>query len=324
MVLKRIFIYLRTTAKVVSIAIVAAIIIATIIILFFKPIYKVTVNGEEIGYCEDKKKIQIKLNDYMKNGDGTEENLAFVQIDEMPEFQLCMQKKGIETNDDEILNQIKEKGIVYYRYYSILLKETEKVYVASFNEAEEIIKELKEKDSANVSNLSIIERYETKMPTISEKATAISTLYEKKIVKKVTYSSSSSKLNYSNVNLGITLVKPVYGTLTSRYGYRWGKTHKGIDIGASTGTPIYASASGTVTFSGWNGAYGYLIIVSHSNGIQTYYAHCSKILVNVGQAVSAGEQIGKVGSTGRSTGPHLHFEIRVKGETINPQSYVGY
>ena len=113
--------------------------------------------------------------------------------------------------------------------------------------------------------------------------------------------------------------------VSSRYGSRWGKTHKGLDIAASTGTSIKAAASGTVTTAGWNsGGYGYLIVISHGNGVQTYYGHCSSILVKEGQTVSQGDVIGKVGSTGRSTGSHLHFEIRVNGTAYNPLNYINY
>ena len=111
--------------------------------------------------------------------------------------------------------------------------------------------------------------------------------------------------------------------ISSGYGSRWGRTHKGLDYAHPTGTNIYASAGGTVTFSGWNsGGYGYLVIISHGNGVQTYYAHCSKLLCSVGQTVSQGQLIAKVGNTGRSTGPHLHFEIRVNGVAYNPAYYL--
>lgn len=113
------------------------------------------------------------------------------------------------------------------------------------------------------------------------------------------------------------------GSFSSGYGYRWGSFHAGIDIAAPAGTPIYAAASGVVTFSGYNsGGYGNLIIIDHGNGQETYYAHNSSNYVRVGQQVSKGENIGSVGSTGNSTGNHVHFEIRNYGSPINPYSYV--
>ena len=98
--------------------------------------------------------------------------------------------------------------------------------------------------------------------------------------------------------------------------------HTGLDISASTGTPIKAAAGGTVTFSGRKGSYGNMVVITHSNGVQTYYAHCNSLNVSAGQTVSQGQTIGTVGSTGNSTGPHLHLEVRVNGVAYNPQNYV--
>lgn len=117
---------------------------------------------------------------------------------------------------------------------------------------------------------------------------------------------------------------PSRGRLSSRFGMRWGSMHKGIDIANSIGTPIYAADGGVVTFSGKNGSFGNLIIINHENGYETYYAHCSKLLVSKGERVYKGQHIANVGNTGRSTGPHLHFEVRKNGTPVNPLSYVSY
>ena len=119
---------------------------------------------------------------------------------------------------------------------------------------------------------------------------------------------------------------PTSGTLTSKFGYRTVlgvyRFHEGVDIANSTGTSIYASDGGTVTFAGWRGDYGYLVIISHGNGVETRYGHCSKLLVSVGDKVYQGQKIAKMGSTGRSTGSHCHFEIRINGTPVNPLSYL--
>ncbi len=117
--------------------------------------------------------------------------------------------------------------------------------------------------------------------------------------------------------------KPTAGTLTSSFGERWNREHCGIDIGASVGTMIYASDNGTVTYSQYNdGGYGYLVKIDHANGYETYYAHCSELLVDEGDVVAKGDPIAKVGNTGRSTGPHLHFEVRKNNEPQNPLKYI--
>jgi murein DD-endopeptidase MepM/ murein hydrolase activator NlpD len=115
---------------------------------------------------------------------------------------------------------------------------------------------------------------------------------------------------------------PVNGTVVSGFGMRWGRMHEGIDIAASTGTPIWAAASGTVIHAGWLGGYGYLVVIDHGNGLATAYGHASAILVGAGQQVAQGETIALVGSTGHSTGPHLHFEVRVNGAAVDPLLYL--
>lgn len=117
---------------------------------------------------------------------------------------------------------------------------------------------------------------------------------------------------------------PAKGVFTSGYGWRWGRMHRGIDIAAPTGTPIIAAAPGVVTYADWNsGGYGNLVEIQHPNGSLTVYAHNSQILVREGQKVAQGELIAKMGSTGRSTGPHLHFEIHPKGNgAVNPMAYL--
>ena len=115
---------------------------------------------------------------------------------------------------------------------------------------------------------------------------------------------------------------PVNGSVVSGYGMRWGRMHEGIDITASIGTPIWAAAAGTVIHAGWLGGYGNLVVVDHGNGLATAYGHASAILVAVGQQVAQGETISLVGSTGNSSGPHLHFEVRVNGIAVDPLLYL--
>lgn len=115
---------------------------------------------------------------------------------------------------------------------------------------------------------------------------------------------------------------PTRGRVSSRYGPRSGRMHYGLDIAASSGTPIKAADGGKVVYAGWKGSYGNLVEISHENGYVTRYAHCSSINVSAGQRVHKGQLVGRVGNTGRSTGPHLHFEVLKNGENVNPSSYV--
>lgn len=121
------------------------------------------------------------------------------------------------------------------------------------------------------------------------------------------------------------LAKPTSrGVITSPFGWRWGRRHTGIDIGLPTGTAVKAADGGKVIFSGTKGAYGKCIIVDHGANIQTLYAHNSKLLVKKGDKVFKGQTIANSGNTGRSTGPHLHFEVRKNGTPVNPTQYVKY
>lgn len=115
---------------------------------------------------------------------------------------------------------------------------------------------------------------------------------------------------------------PMCAPVTSEYGQRWGRMHRGVDQGASTGTPVGASKGGTVIFADWQGGYGRMVLVDHHDGVVTAYAHMSSLSVSRNDAVKQGQTVGAVGNTGNSTGPHLHFETRVNGSAVNPRQYL--
>ena len=321
--MRKLLIGLRTSIKAIILLVISSVIIFGIAMCVYKPIYSVSLNGEMIGYSADRAALQSKILEYIEN--GNEENVAFVQIDNMPEYKLCFLKRGIETSDDEIYQKVIETGTTYYKYYSLALSNEEKLYVATFEDAENIVNTLKEKNSNNVNDISIVEKYVTDKYDITDNDTAVSNLYEE---KKVVVAKSSGGVPVAGVgtgfkDVGIKFKKPISAGISSRFGVRWGRNHKGTDFGAATGTSIYAAASGTVTYAGWNnGGYGYLVVVSHGNGVQTYYAHCSSILTKVGDKVNQGDLIAKVGNTGNSYGSHLHFEIRINDVAYNPEYYL--
>ena len=117
-------------------------------------------------------------------------------------------------------------------------------------------------------------------------------------------------------------VRPGLGRLTSSYGRRWGRLHAGIDLASGVGSPIRAVTNATVLSAGWEGGYGRCVRLVHNDGTVTVYAHLSSINVSKGERVSAGERIGREGNTGQSTGPHLHFEVRINGTPVNPTSWL--
>jgi murein DD-endopeptidase MepM/ murein hydrolase activator NlpD len=143
------------------------------------------------------------------------------------------------------------------------------------------------------------------------------------------YNTGNDYVISGNAAKGFVWPTPTSYRITCGFGYRNAPTagastyHKGIDIGLPTGSPIVATKAGTVAMASYNNARGYYVVISHGDGIMSYYYHNSKLLVSVGDKVSAGQQIAKAGSTGISTGPHLHFSITVNGTYVNPRKYVG-
>ncbi len=329
---KKVIINTKKSIKFIVLLSISVFLIVGAIAFLYKPTYSVYMNGEQVGYTEKKAELQHKINDYIESGEEENGNIAFVQVENLPEYKLCLLKKDIVANDDEIYQKIKEQGTTYYRYYAIADNEEEKQYVASFEEAEQVVNGLKEKNSSNLEKIAIIEKYEENMQELATAEEAVANLYKEPVqTVKVAQTKTTGSVNTSlttsggKANIGISLARPVSGVITSRFGVRSNlrkSSHTGLDIAAGTGTPIGAAASGTVTFSGRKGSYGNMIVITHANGVQTYYGHCSKLYVSAGTQVSQGQTIASVGSTGNSTGPHLHLEVRVNGVAYNPQNYV--
>lgn len=337
--LKKVLIHTRRGIKFIILFLIATFLIIGAVAFLYKPTYSVNINGKQVGYTANKSELQKRINEYVENGDGSNKNIAFVQVESLPEYKLCLLKRNIVTNDEEIYQNTISGGIPYYRYYAILDNNEEKYYVSSFEEAEKVVNDLKEKGSTNIESISISEKYETDLKTLTSTEEVVSKLYVEP-VKTVTIAknanttsrarasgtvNTSTKISGGKASLGLSLIRPVSGTITSRFGARSNirsSSHTGLDIAAPTGTPVKAAASGTVTFSGWKGSYGNMIVISHGNGVQTYYGHCSKLYAKNGQTVSQGDVVATVGSTGNSTGPHLHLEIRVNGTAYNPQNYI--
>lgn len=181
------------------------------------------------------------------------------------------------------------------------------------------------------------EWYTTKQVTLQEPSAgfrkAVSSVtyhngevYETEILKQEVLMEAVPKIIEKGTKIPPTYIKPLYGgTKSSGFGYRsfrGGSNHYGIDWACPTGTTIFASSGGTVTRAGWSSSYGYCVYIQHPGGFETRYAHNSKLLVSKGQTVSQGQAIALSGNTGDSSGPHLHFEIRINGTPVNPEYYL--
>lgn len=312
---------MKRTMKLIKIIAIALAIIIAIMLIKFRPAYSVSLNGEDLGYVGDEEEFKNEVNENILT--PSESNVAFVELDNV-EYTFSLVSRS-EVNEDEVMLALEQSAQNVYRVFEVadLNNEETKVYVNTMEEAEGIVSTLKEQYSEIEPDLVINQIYLDNADEVNEETI--------KLAKQELTNSLQEELEEkqeidSRTVNGIYLaVVPVTGRITSRFGAVESirdHTHKGIDIAATRGTPILATASGTVTFAGWSSGYGYLVKIDHGNGVETYYGHCSKLYVSAGDTVEAGKQIAAVGSTGNSTGNHLHFEIRLDGKQVNPQTYV--
>ena len=220
---------------------------------------------------------------------------------------------------------------ITYKYYDIAINDNTINSVNTIEEAEQLVN-LAKIGNTDTSELNIVEKYTSNIEEVSLTTAEIAkdTISEK--INQTMAEEEQEKQKQEEENNTITDIngikiatQPVNGVISSRYGVSSrirSSDHTGLDIATSTGTPIKAVASGTVTNARYKGSYGNLVKIDHGNGVETWYAHTSKMYVTEGQKVNAGEVIAAVGSTGNSTGAHLHFEIRIDGKHVNPQNYL--
>ena len=239
-----------------------------------------------------------------------------MQIGEVIKVEQSLPILSITTVEEATFKELIPADIEYVEF-SDLYKDETKVYQEGYDGLKELTVAVTKVNGVEASRTLISEK------VLSEAKTKVIAYGTKEKPKSSeTYYTGSNEKNSSSSGMFAHPLKGK-GSLSSGYGSRWGSFHKGIDIAASAGTPVYAAAGGKVIYSGYNsGGYGKLIIIEHSNGYQTYYAHNSKLYVNVGETVAKGERIAGVGSTGDSTGNHVHFEIRRNGTPVNPSQYI--
>lgn len=310
--------------RVIIISIFAIIIVLAGLIINFKPVYKVTISGEVVGYISNKNEFIKKIDDEILN--KKEGNIAFVDLNAEPEYEFNIVGRNEETSEEEIFNNIKENSTTTYKLYAITLNNENTTFVNSFEEAEETIAQIKEQEEENLEEIEIgmQEIYTTNVEE-AESVLEVESAIDFAEIRVAEIVEENARIKAATLDGVYFAVKPVTGNITSRYGESEdirSHPHSGMDIAAPAGTDIVAAADGTVTFAGTQGGYGNLVIITHENGIQSYYGHCSKIYANEGDEVKAGDLIAAVGMTGFATGNHLHFEIRKNGSTINPQRYI--
>ena len=326
---KKLKFYTKEFLKFFNIAIIAFGFIIAIILIKYKPMYKVSISGEEVGYVENKQALEETLKEEIIQ--NTNKTIEDVSLNTEPEYELKLVSRAENTEEKNLLQELKEDVTVTYKYYEIAVQETVIEKVDTSEEAEELVNEIKEENDSEEINLSVVEKYTQNEEEVSTSDLEVAKENVQETVQTTIEEIEQQKEEEERLNAlpsinGIKLaVTPIEGKITSRYGVRSSirkSTHTGLDISAVKGTDIKVVADGTVTAASYNGSYGNLVKVDHGNGVETWYAHTSKMYVKVGDAVKAGDVIAAVGSTGNSTGPHLHLEIRVNGEHVNPQDYL--
>ena len=298
----------------------------TIILFKFNLVCEVTIDGQSVGYIANKDEFEEKLNGIINE---EEEAKLFTTIKNMPEYKLALVDKSEQTNEEAILAKLEDESETTYKLYAVTLNGEEKAVLASLEEAEKIVDEMtktyEDDIELDIGITDIITTDKENQSNVKVAKADVTEAIEDAVEQKEKEEAEKREIESHTVQGVYLEVTPVSGIITSRFGNRESirtSGHTGLDIAAPAGTPIKAAADGTVTFSGYSGGYGYVVKMDNGNGVETYYGHSSALYVSAGETVEAGDVIAAVGSTGNSTGNHLHFEVRVNGSVVNPQNYL--
>ena len=313
---KKLKFYTKESIKILGMVGIAFGFISGMLVFKYKPVYAVTLGDKNVGYIENIQEFEKEVENNVINYTG--KNVDSVEVKETPSYELTFVNREEQTNEKEIIIAMQKDMNITYKYYEIALEDEVIDSVDTQEQAEIIVNDLKQNDEE--LELKITEKTTNNLEEIKTD--------EVEIAKANITTKIEEKENEGAVAVveGIKFASlPVTGIISSRYGVSSSirsSIHTGLDIATSTGTPISVVADGTVISAEYTGAYGNLVKISHGNGVETWYAHTSKMYVTAGQEVKAGDVIAAVGSTGNSTGPHLHFEIRINGNHVNPQNYM--
>lgn len=295
--------------------------------------YEVYVNGKHLAYIRDKKEFYDVKTDIEKE---LEKRVGKFFLSDNVKFKNLFWINPNKLSDSAVL----KKNIISNsttKVPAVLMKSDGKevAFLANEDEMKKVLDNIKntyiQKDSDGIFKLKNHITYIkqdvslNKLKSVDEVVKVISTNNKGSLISF----SKENKINkVENISLSRSasilsvMYTPSRGSITSVFGVRWGKMHNGVDIGSPMGDPIYAAMNGKIHYAGWEEGYGNVIKIDHGSGIETIYGHCSKIDVSKGKIVKRGEKIGEVGSTGKSTGPHVHFEVRVDGVPQNPLKYL--
>ena len=322
--------------KVVLTVLIGIIAVVALVLASYKPVYSVLINGEFKGYVSSKDNLQSQIETYLREGEG--DNVGYILLNTRPEYEFSLIKKDIVTKDEEILQLVKNECDIYYRVYAINVNDEEKAIVDSLDAAQQIVDKVNSatKNYTKKASVVVSEKYQNVLdisddiqlvandiinPLKAENEELVKK-YQSYTVQKTVPQAVLDSLREMETDLHFGLPLSSY-VVTSRFGWRRMGYHTGVDFAAPIGTPILALEDGVVTCAEWKGNYGYLVRIQHTGGFETYYAHCSRFACDVGDQVHKGDIIAYVGSTGNSTGPHVHTEIRYDGSYFDPATMLG-
>lgn len=295
----------------------------------YKSTLKVTIDGTFIGYFSNRQQFDEVYNTLVAEKQQADSN-AKVYMDNDPAFETCY-IRDVLLSTQNVYTNLRAEIKAEYTIYKVMVDGKNEMTFNVEDEANKYAENLKKEVSK--LNIEVTPEKESELGEMTSIERADNILSD--IVSRNKPIPPTIKRTYTTTNATasnqIATVAAAQGGIwptnsryvSSPYGWRYDGFHTGTDIAGRNGDPIYAYKSGLVTFAGWNaGGYGYLVKVDHGNGISTWYAHCSKLLVSAGDTVNQGQTIAKMGSTGYSTGNHVHFEMRINGSAVNAYPYI--
>lgn len=316
---------------IISLVIIFSAVLVTVLNTY-KPTVKAYIDGKFIGYFSSEQQFDEVYNDLVTEKQNIDSNVK-VYLESEPTFETSYTRDSLIAKQNVYTN-LRSEIKTEYTVYQVAVDGENKMKFDTQDDANkyaenlksEVSKlkvEVKEEKVAEKGEITTIERADSILKDIVDRNKPVET--PKTTVSKPT---TNRKNITTAATIGATSVQAtgggVWPTVNRRVNchYMGYSGHTGIDIGGAVGTAIYAYQSGTVTFAGWGNGYGLYVKIAHGNGTTTYYAHCSELFVTAGQQVSEGQMIAKIGMTGYTTGPHLHFEIRFNGVPVNPYPYI--
>lgn len=291
----------------------------------YKPVVKAYINGEYIGYFASEQQFDEVYNQLVTEKQNIDPNVK-TYLESEPTFETSYVKNTLLA-EQNVYTNLRAQVKTEYTIYNVTVDGEEKMTFSSKDDAEKYSEDLKtevskldiainEEKVDELGEITTVERADAILKDIVDRNKPVET--PKVTITYPVYVPTIGATSVPATGSG------VWPTVERRINCHWmGYTgHTGTDIGGAIGTAIYAYRSGTVTFSGWGNGYGKYVVINHGDGMTTYYAHCSELLVTAGEQVTEGQMIAKIGMTGYTTGPHLHFEIRYNGVPVNAYPYI--